>query len=403
MNRLFTLAILLACSFSVIAQEKVKKDSKNLKTDVLVVGNNNSAVAAGIQSAISNVNTILLTKENAFNITPLSKNSSGIELTFIKKVRESNKSTDTLAPVTFDDVIANKVISEWTDSLKKLTVIKNSGWNKFERSGGGWQVKLDDGRTIKAGVLVYAMKENLGETVKYDPSEVTTAFDYNSTNYRTSIAGTYIGDKPVFTSMYSLLKPTEENLVVANSSDANMAVGQAAGATAAYAGFFKTKTSASSLKMIRTELLTYKLNLLPFSDVVPTDTNWRAIQAIGITGILKAVINNGEVKFMPDQQVQFAEIKQPLKDNSYKVQLWLDDNPDAPITLENTITIISYLKPETITALKNDIEKKWKTTYQFKSEFDLKSILTRREFAVLLNDKTNLIDVNVDRVGRVLR
>jgi len=184
----------------------------------------------------------------------------------------------------------------------------------------------------------------------------------------------------------------------------NIELGQAAGATAAYAAFFETKTSLSNLKRIQGELLSYKLALMPFEDIKAVDSNWLAIQKIGVTGILKAEIIGGKAYFNPEVKVTYDEIKQPLKDYYYKAQIWFDDHQNIPINLENTISLVSYIGNKSAEATKTELQKKWNKSYKFSSKYDLNKNLTRREFSVIINEYLKPFDdVNVDKTGRVIR
>ncbi|MNR03286.1 hypothetical protein D3C85_1191720 [compost metagenome] len=147
--------------------------------------------------------------------------------------------------------------------------------------------------------------------------------NYTENLYRTSIAS--IAAKGVnFLSLYSLLIPDQENLIYIPAD--SYETGTAAGATAAYATFFDTKTSLANLKRIQGELLSYKHALMPFEDVKAADSNWLVIQKVGITGIIKAELKQGKAFFNPEKEVSYDEIKQPIKDYYYKAQIWFDDH-----------------------------------------------------------------------------
>jgi hypothetical protein len=143
---------------------------------------------------------------------------------------------------------------------------------------------------------------------------------------------------------------------------------------------------------------------MPFEDIKLTDSNWLAIQKIGITGILKAENKNGKIFFNPEKEVTLDEIKQPIKDYYYKAQIWFDDHKNIPINLENTILMVCYVGNKSVEATKSEIEKKWTKTYKFSSKYDLKKVLTRREFSVIINEYLKPFDdINVDKTGRVIR
>lgn len=368
-------------------------NAQTIKTDVLVVGNGNAAWAAGYQAAVSGVKAVILLQNEAFQFLPMDKNiHSGVEKAFLDRLAKAGTQS------------VNQLLKTWADSTKKLTLLQKVKYTKIERSGNNWAVKLSDGKTIKAQVLVQASSQDLSNSIKVDSKYVIKSqkLSYNLNVYRTSVASGNVNNGTAnFYSMYDLLMPGQENLVLANCDD--MFVGQAAGATAAYAAFFKTKTSAANLKVIQGELLNYKAALMPFADITVADSNWRAIQNVGLTGIVKAELKGGVAYFMPDQIVTYSEIKQPIKDFYYKAQIWFDDHKDVAINLENTISLVCYVGNKSVENTKIELEKRWAKMYKFSSKFDLKKELTRREFAVIVNDYLQPFIVNWDKTGRVIR
>lgn len=378
--------------------------AQTIKTDVLVLGNSNAAFAAGIQASESGVNSIILTQSDGFKLSAFkSLPQSGITKAFEKRARKSLKLADSVALPEMTNQIVNAVIKNWSDSSKLLDVINNTNYYEIKRSGSGWEAKLTKEKSIKAKVLI--VTDNIEKVLpalkigSLKPAETNT-INYIENLYRTTIAGR--NGTVNYLSLYNLLISNQENILYINPDD--LEVGQAAGATAAYAAFFQTKTSLSNLKRIQGELLSYKLSLMPFEDIKIVDSNWLAIQKIGITGILKADIKNGKVYFNPDKEVTYGEIKQPIKDYYYKAQIWFDDHQQIPINLENTISMVCYVGNKAVDATKTEIEKKWTKNYKFSSKYDLKKVLNRREFSVIINEYLKPFDdVNVDKTGRVIR
>lgn len=372
------------------------------KPSVLVVGNTNAAVAAAIQSAVSGVKTTILLQAGGFDIMPLGDDlHSGIAATFITKLNSAQKNPST----TFDKQLANTIFTKWTDSLKNLTVLRNVLWVKADANSSSWTLKLNDGRTIKAKILINAGDAKLYEALKIAPPKTNfSQLNYQQTLYRTSLAaGKNInGTTATFFSLYQLLYPNQNNLVNVSDTE-SMLQGQAAGATAAYAGFFGKKTSESNLKAIQGELINYKLNVMPFADIKLTDTNWKAIQFIGVTGVLKANVKANEALFMPNQLVTTDEIKQPIKSFYYKAQIWFDDYKNPQMTIGSAIDMVCYVGNKSLTDTKKLLEKNWQKAYGFTSKFDLDRQINRREFAVILQDFMPPFNVNVDQKGNVVR
>lgn len=384
-------------------------NAQTIKTDVVVIGNGNNAIAAGLQSAISGVKTTLLVPGPSFVFSSINANlSSGIEAEFLTRIRKVKGITDSTAVVSVDNESANKVVLEWADSTKKLTVIKAAQWTKFKRSGSGWNIQLNNGTTIKAKVLVNADQSGKVNAEIGIPAQSLVQWkelNYGDQSYRTSVASGFSINSAVSTilSLYSMLLPDQENLVVLNASQQSMAGGQAAGATAAYAAFFGTKTSLSNLKTIQGELVNYKLSLMPFVDVPDTNANWKAIQFVGVSGLLKAKVTNGKAAFLPDAVVTTEEIKQPAKDFFYKAQIWFDDYKEATMTIHSTLKLASFVGNKSLTNTIAEVQKKWKTNYRFTTSFDLERAIARDEFAAILQDYLPPFNVTIDKTGRITR
>ena len=374
--------------------------AQTVKTGVLVVGNGSNALGAGIQAAKSGVKTTILMAEAGFSpALPTKSIISGIERDFLKAINGGKQSSP--------QVNANDLIKLFTDTIKNLTVIKSATWSKLKRSGGGWVVELSNKSSIKAEVLIDAdhsgkLKQALQINYKVP---FWKALDYNENLYKTSIAGGFQtgSTNANFLSLYELLIPEQNNFLALNPEQESFSGGQAAGATAAYAAFFDRKTSESNLKNIQGELINFRLSIMPFSDVNDLDSNWKAMQFLGLSGILKAELANGTASFHPEKAVTTAEITQPLKDHFYKAQIWFDDHKGQDMTIGATIDLICYTGGRSPVTTKAEIMKYWKSKFKFASEFDEKRIVNRREFSVLFYSYNNPFNVIVDKTGRITR
>lgn len=186
-----------------------------------------------------------------------------------------------------------------------------------------------------------------------------------------------------------------------------MAVGQGAGATAAFCAFFKTTTKNLNVRIIQGELLDFKAWIMPFADVKPTDPYFRAIQQIGASGLLKGVQkadgNTAKLLFQPDSLVATAEIEPILKETYTRAFLWFNrEKPGAVFTIGNLLSFISETTLTDPHTLEIGMQKAWKNQYKFSSDFDLKLPVTRREFAILANRYFNPFARAVDIAGRMV-
>lgn len=384
---------------------------QTVKTGVLVIGSGDNALGAGFQSAKSGVKTIVLLDREDFELSEseaLNKNRhSGLEAEFMKRMRATKGIKDN-GTVYVDHTSANVVLKAMADSTKNLMVFRKQDWAKLKRSGGGWSVQLNDGRTLKAQVLVNADasgKVNKALLLPKMKDLQWKKLTYEDNIYRSSVtSGFAVGNCTGYIiSMYDLLIPGQENLVVMNPEQESIAGGQAGGAVAAYAVFFKTKTSLSNLKSIQGELISHKLDLIPFADIADTDTNRRSIQFMGLSGFLKGLPVQTGLNFQPDQLVRTEEIKEPIKSYYYKAQIWFDDHKEKEMTIAATLDLVCRVGNKSLENTTAEVKKKWKTVYHLATDFDPERAVTRREFALLVTEYLRPFDVNIDAKGRVLR
>lgn len=357
--------------------------AQQLKTEVLVTGRENWAAA--LQSAHSAVKTTFVYSPGSFPLGQITVNlSSGITAELLKK-------TNGNISAGHSDVI----IQKWLDSTKNLSLIQVQEALAPTPSGSGWQLRLDDGRRIKARISI------VSKAVASNPILI----DYTQNLYRTSLVSGIFqqqgNTRATFLNIQDFLDPKAENAVFVAVSDIQAA--QAAGAIGAYAAFFKTKASLSNLKRVQGELLGYKSALVPLEDVIPADTSWRAIQNLTLMGVLKPVFRSGKLYFNPRQEVQVEEVKQPIKDLFYKAQIWFDDNPSGSMTLAKTISLLCYVGNKSEESVRSFLEKKWKTDFKNEGILDYAKPLSREAFSILVNDYLKPADVTIDKTGRITR
>ncbi|WP_374948836.1 FAD-dependent oxidoreductase [Mucilaginibacter sp.] len=167
--------------------------AETIKTDVVVVGGGAGGVAAAIQSARSNLKTVLVEQgpwlggsmtSAAFCILDANRNlPTGIYAEFRSRVNNFYKSrlgfdTTANAVLTFEPFTGAAILKKWTDTVKNLTVKLNTNFTDIKKDGSGWEVTVTaNGRTdvIKAKSVVDATE--LGDVATEAGAVFNTGFD----------------------------------------------------------------------------------------------------------------------------------------------------------------------------------------------------------------------------------
>lgn len=373
----YTILLLLTCTITY---------AQNIKRDVVVIGANAAGTAAAIQAARSGVKATLLDLNSTLgkDIIPGDTVGSWGVLSELKGIKTS----------------PGVQLKSLTDTVKNLTIISNTAIRKIEESGKGWEIKLKDGRDIKCLVIVDAgnhttlLEDRPADIEKrlIEPSDV-----FKTRQYRASVAS---GNNPKDLFALGSLISVTENYIFAypqGKDTGSIHTGQAAGAAAAYAAFFKTNTRNINVRMTQGEIIRYNGRLIPLKDIAQTDSNYITLQHIAATGILKPVKGN----FNPDSTISSEELRLPLKEYYSRSQIWFADNKKDMMTVEDAISLIMFTATRG-NELTKEIESGWKTSFKFSSAFDLKRNITRREFAVLMSHFLQPFNVRIDFQGNLL-
>ena len=425
---------------------------QTIKTDVLVVGGSTSGVAAAIQCARSKVKTVLAAqgqtlgsfKEDGLHITDAIRNiPSGAWGEFRKNIQATYKNAvgfDTTynAALKFRPDTGTSILMKMADTTKNLSLYLGIRFTAIKKDGEKWEVTLlQNDKTIKiiARVIIDATEDGMVAVkagAKLPATSGSAKDDNNPAAYRTSIATgiSWLRDKGAnfnknsypaypcwFVPMSSVILNDAENILVTeklpadNNGFGNTAfefeIGQGAGTVAAYCAFFKTTTKNLKVRIIQGELLDFKGYLLPFTDIRQTDRDWRAIQQVCATGLIKGILeptqNDAEFLFKPDLPVNTAELQPVLTEIYTRAFLWFGkEKPGEKFTLANLLSFISDYTLTDPQVLKYRIQRDWKTFYRFKTDFAPNKLVTRREFAVLANKCLNPFARTVDLSGRLI-
>lgn len=256
---------------------------------------------------------------------------------------------------------------------------------------------------------------------------------YQSTLYRTGIAvGNYPVDHhhaqypgkvptikfppiPSFTIPLGCLIPEKvENLIVCEkgisvSNIVNGAsrlqpvvllTGQAAGVLAAQCIKRKNSPRDVEVRRVQEELLNHQCYLMPFADISPDDPHWKAIQRIGVTGLLKGVGKpegwENKMFFYPDSLIKVSDVIAALKKiKRYKESLIKDKNllyakKEEYMKMEDVEFILWALR-KNLFDVPTTYEPAWRKELQlfiereFNKDFNPGALITRKEVAVIMD------------------
>lgn len=164
-------------------------------------------------------------------------------------------------------------------------------------------------------------------------------------------------------------------------------IGQAAGALAATAVKQQKPVSKASVRMVQSALLEAGGYIMPYLDLKKNNRHFEAVQRIGATGILKGEGRNvgwsNETWFNVDKSVDLAELKSGLKEFDSSFNFYSTDSVLSVASATKLITelAIRYNKPRVSEA---KMAEQW--SEQGLANFDLNRAITRKEFAVMLDE-----------------
>ncbi|TKG96475.1 FAD-dependent oxidoreductase [Puteibacter caeruleilacunae] len=120
-------------------------------------------------------------------------------------------------------------------------------------------------------------------------------------------------------------------------------IGQAAGTMAALAIKNNCATEEVSVREVQQSLLDAKTYLIPYLDITPDHKQFRTIQKIGVTGIIKAELRNAgwenQTWFRPDSLITSEELKKGI---APYLSLTLDHDPQDLLTVQDVVKVIHY-------------------------------------------------------------
>lgn len=402
------------------------------KPDVIVLGGSAAGVAAAIQAARSGVKTLLIDPNTELigNVMPLMI-VPAFDMGLWKEWRDKYHKAADSVPATDP----RSVLLEIVKSTKDLQYLGASAINGIVEKKNGWEIEVAiNGKKeeIKCKVLVDATTDiknsplAVNNIINFDKDgKYTSLVNYNEKHkayeqvqklYRTSAAAGFGKDSLSlhYIPLGVFIPQEKENLLIVSTASfkysktedfRNLALwinmGQAVGALAAYGPFFNTSPSKASVRLTQGEMFTYKSFLYPVVDIKTTDLSWTAIQKIIASGILKLDFEKG--LFNPDENVEANAIKAVMSELYPRSRIWFIENKLGELTIENTISLMSFVSGRDPITIKQELEIDWKNKYEFTSDFSKPKLISKKEFAVLADTYITPFNIRIDFNGYFLR
>lgn len=415
--------------------------AKAFKPKVLVYGSGVDAFAAAVQAAQSGVQTLwvmdkekvesLLTEGEAKTVNAYADLPLGSWALFLRAmagVSQGSDSAYSAARNLINPQIATNTFEHVADTAKNLQTKTKTAITAIKKAGKGYEVTYDNKEKQKFLSVVDASDDHiLFKTLSKDylsgsEVKVKKALDlasqrvsYHEPLYRTSLVLTGHKGRKAYLPMAALLPDTASNIFSTKGFQGNIAgetsvdavpqlmlQGQAIGAMAAFCAFFDTTTDKITVRLLQGELLAFGSWLLPFQDISVLDPHAGAVQHIGITGLLKGEYISGKFLFLPDTTVSKDEIRDICEQLYTRSQIWFLQHQDIEqLSLGQTLDFIKYIanRGEELSA---EVEKGWAKRFKFTTTFDKERLITRREFAVLIDTYIQPFNLKVDLAGEFI-
>jgi len=178
-------------------------------------------------------------------------------------------------------------------------------------------------------------------------------------------------------------------------------IGQAAGILAALAVKESKDISEVSVREVQKVILKAGGYLMPYLDLPSTHLHFKALQRIGVTGIIKGIgVNKGwenQTWFRADSTISVKELSSGLKDVYSGLVFETDDTTN--VTILSLCRLMSkILAPLSASEIERNINKEWENLGLM--YFDNKRGLTRLECAIIIDKFTKPFDnIEVDIYG----
>ncbi|WP_158499861.1 FAD-dependent oxidoreductase [Sphingobacterium paucimobilis] len=416
-------SIVLICS---VMQVKAKE----VKPTLLVYGDGIEAFAAALQAVRSNVPTIWVSTKSTYledltkrriSVTSNSRLLGGIWKDILIETGQLKGKDDSLLVALqrdMDPQLLRNAIERMLSKERNLTLIQTAGITKVVDGKKDVTVTLSNKRKYKVRAMVDATEGGdtrafvVSTDVFTKPARVLSVAEIEAAKRRTLVSIGEYADvvygytwSDLFARRVSNIFYTSGLVQVGlddNSLPLRANLGQALGAAAGYCSFFKTTADKVDMRKLQTELLTFDARLLPWLDVSSSDVHFKSIQKIYLVSLLPAGEEQNPLVFSGETPVNIDRVKEVFNSLYSRSQLWFVDKKDGVFELKELLALIkqvSFRGDE----LDREVEKEWSRKLKFEGDYDPNHVVSRYEFAVLVDRYADPYAKAVDVEGKILR
>jgi len=386
---------------------------KKKKPLVMIVGDDILAFTAAVQSARSNVPTLWVLSGAEFVpeltaetlcIDNYANLDGGIWMEILMETALTTQRNDSLAAVVKRELnprLVRNALDKIVLKQQNLSVVFKQSVVQLKQQKKTWAVTLSNKNKYELHSIVDASADQylqpyIGNPIQYArPAKLSAIQSLTDVQLKTMVASGQSADQVYGIGLANLLFLEKNNLL--NTYGVNQlfdeaietiplkaSVGQAYGALAAYLAFFKVDVGKVDIRKLQSELLVYGARIMPYQDMQINDPNFVAIQRIGLTNLFKGKTNDKDFLFDVDAPVQFEEVKEDFKQLFFRSQLWFLDHQGTTFTWREFLSLLKFvgLRGDEI---EQQLIKDWSSKLKFKGTYNPDTLVTRYEFATLLD------------------
>ncbi|HMR19789.1 MAG TPA: FAD-dependent oxidoreductase [Sphingobacterium sp.] len=423
MKYVYILALLLFYSYPQLL-------AKETKPSLLVYGAGIEAFTAAVQAARSNVPTLwVVNSDPSFHqqadtriaIVANHHLDGGIWKELLMKTGSSEAFSDSVAIAVKSDLNVRLLVNAMEDMIKKenlLTIVKNNDVESLVRGRNTWQVTLHNKKRYDIRAIVDAsLKGNLADKTK-DKLTVPPVIPLKSIEnlsveqVRTTAAIAAFNQDCYVLTVRDIITQQANNIFfirsfIPHTEDVEAIplrahIGQAVGASAAYCAFFKTTAEKIDVRKLQTELIGFRVRLLPWKNISQEDPNFASIQKAYLATIFGDSEVNKRTEFEKQDSVYADSVRAVFNQYYSRSQLWFLDNNVTYFSLRDLLSFVKVL------AFRGDevdsqVQKDWNRKLHFGGEYDPNHVVNRYEFATLIDRYASPFAKTVTLDGVILR